>query len=48
VVKYVLWLNLNSAELKYKYVFENYLDIDGNSPSIDAGHRSDYEIAYIG
>ncbi|EKE29579.1 MAG: hypothetical protein ACD_2C00141G0001 [uncultured bacterium (gcode 4)] len=48
IVKYVLWLNLNSAELKYKYVFEHYLDIDGNASSMDAWHKDDYEIAYLG
>ncbi|EKE27248.1 MAG: hypothetical protein ACD_3C00233G0001 [uncultured bacterium (gcode 4)] len=48
IVKYVLWLNMNSAELKYKYVFEHYLDIDWNAKSLDAGHKNDYEIAYLG
>jgi len=48
VVKNVLWINLNSTAIKYKYVLENYLDIDGNSESLDAWHKSDYEIAYIG
>lgn len=48
IVKNVLWVNLNSTVLKYKYVLENYLDIDGNSESLDSGHKSDYEIAYMG
>ncbi|MDD2566021.1 MAG: VCBS repeat-containing protein [Candidatus Gracilibacteria bacterium] len=48
VIKNVLWQNLNSIELKYQYVFEHNLDIDGNSPSVDAGHRSDYEVVYLG
>jgi hypothetical protein len=28
VIKSVLWNNYNSATIKYKYVFEHYLDID--------------------
>lgn len=48
VVKNVLWFNTNSIESKYQYVFGHYLDIDGNTPSPDAWHRSDYEISYLG
>lgn len=47
VIKSVLWANLNSTALRYKYILENYLDIDGNTESLDTWHRSDYEIAYI-
>lgn len=47
VVKNVLWININSTALKYKYVLENYLDIDWNTESLDIWHKSDYEIAYL-
>lgn len=48
VVRHVIWHNLQSPTAKYKYVLENYLDIDGGSPLKDVAHKSDYEIAYIG
>ena len=44
----VVWNNLSSPTTKYAYLLENFLDTDGNSPIPLPGHRSDYEIAYIG
>ena len=44
----MLWYNEDNATSKYAFVLENYLDSDGNSPYPLAGHKKDYEIAYIG
>ena len=44
----VVWNNLASPTTKYSYLLENFLDTDGNSPIPMPGHRSDYEVAYIG
>ncbi len=43
----VLWNNLGNATAKYAYLLEHHLDIDGNSSFPIAGHKSDYEIAYL-
>lgn len=47
IVRAVRWYNLSSVSEKYAFVFEHSLDRDGNSPATVAGHRSDYEIAYL-
>ncbi|MDD2487531.1 MAG: hypothetical protein PHS92_04120 [Candidatus Gracilibacteria bacterium] len=44
----IIWSNISSATAKYKYVLENYLDTDQNSTKFQAGHKNDYELAYIG
>jgi len=41
-------MNLPTPTAKYKYVLENYLDIEGKSVVPDVSHKRDYEMAYIG
>jgi hypothetical protein len=43
----VVWNNLDNATAKYAYILEHHLDIDGNSKYPIAGHKSDYEVAYV-
>lgn len=44
----IIWYNQTNATSKYAFILENYLDRDGNREYPLAGHKSDYEIAYIG
>lgn len=44
----IYWYNQGNATSKYAFTLENYLDRDGNRGYPLAGHKSDYEIAYIG
>ena len=48
VVNAILWNNISNATEKYAFVLEHSLDIDGNSVAPVSGHKSDYELAYIG
>lgn len=47
IVESVVWNNLDNATAKYGYLLEHHLDIDGNSSFPIAGHKGDYEIAYM-
>lgn len=44
----ILWYNKSNATSKYSFILENYLDRDGNRDYPLSGHRSDYEMGYIG
>ncbi len=44
----ILWYNERNATAKYAFVLEHHLDRDGNADYPISGHKSDYEIAYIG
>ena len=48
LVDSVLWYNERNATAKYAFVLEHHLDRDGNADYPISGHKSDYEMAYIG
>lgn len=48
IVDSILWYNLRNATSKYAFVLEHHLDMDGNADYPISGHKSDYEMAYIG
>lgn len=48
LVENVIWYVKRNATEKYAFLLEHDLDIDGNFDAPLAGHKSDYEMAYIG
>lgn len=48
LVQSVIWHNLDNPTIKYSYILEHHLDINGKTVFELSGHKKDYEIAYLG